>query len=42
MKKVTKFGLIGGSLLISAIALSGCTASFCSTLDKPHMMYAFD
>lgn len=42
MKKVTKFGLIGGSLLISAIALSGCTASFCSTLDKAHMMYAFD
>ncbi len=42
MKKGTKIGLGAGVLLLSTILLSGCTASFCSTLDKAHMMYAYD
>ena len=42
MNKKAKLGLIGGTLLLGAIALSGCTASFCSTKDKAHMLFAFD
>ncbi len=42
MKKGTKIGLGVGALLLSTIVLTGCTASFCSTLDKAHMMYAYD
>ena len=42
MNRKTKIGLIGGALLLGAIALSGCTQSFCSTLDKAHMLFAFD
>ncbi len=42
MNKKAKLGLIGGTLLLGAVALSGCTASFCSTKDKAHMLFAFD
>ena len=42
MKKRTKLGLFGGTLLLGMVALSSCTNSFCSTKDKAHMMYAFD
>lgn len=42
MKRKTKLGLGGALLAIGTAALTGCTASFCSTLDKAHMMYAFD
>lgn len=43
MKKSKKLG-IGGILtvLLGTTVLSGCTASFCSTNDKAHMMYMFD
>ena len=35
--------IIGGfSLLLGAVVLSGCTASFCSLTDKAHMLYAYD
>lgn len=42
MKKSTKFGLLGAMLLVGVTALSGCTASFCSTNDKAHILYMFD
>ncbi len=42
MKKGIKFGVAGGLLLLGAITLSSCTASFCSPKDKAHMLYAFD
>ena len=42
MKKLTKLGIGGLGLLMGAMVLTGCTASFCSTNDKAHMMYMFD
>ena len=42
MKKRTKLTLGGIALVAGAILLSSCTASFCSNLDKAHILYAFD
>ena len=42
MKKGTKLGLGIGGLLLGALLLSGCTNSFCSTVDKAHILYAID
>ena len=42
MKKGTKIGLSLGALLIGGLLLSGCTSTFCSTVDKAHILYAFD
>lgn len=42
MKRKTKLALGGFTLLLGAIVLSGCTASFCSVTDKAHILYAFD
>ena len=42
MKRKTKLVLGGITLLLGAVVLSGCTASFCSVTDKAHILYAFD
>ena len=42
MKKRTKLTLGGIAVVAGAILLSSCTASFCSNLDKAHILYAFD
>ena len=42
MKRKTKLVLGGITLLLGAVVLSGCTASFCSVKDKAHILYAFD
>ena len=42
MKIRTKLTIAGISVLAGALLLSGCTASFCSTNDKAHILYAFD
>ena len=42
MKKSTKLGLGIGALLLGTLLLSGCTNSFCSTVDKAHILYAID
>ena len=42
MKKGTKLGLGIGALVFGTLLLSGCTNSFCSTVDKAHILYAFD
>ena len=42
MKRKTKLILGGFSLVLGAVVLSSCTASFCSLTDKAHMLYAFD
>ena len=42
MKKSIKYSILGVGLLIGVTALSGCTASFCSTDDKAHMLYMYD
>ena len=42
MKKGTKIGLGIGTLLIGMVLLTGCTNSFCSTVDKAHILYAVD
>lgn len=42
MKKGTKLGLGIGALLFGTLLLSGCTNSFCSTVDKAHILYAID
>lgn len=42
MKRKTKLVLGGITLLLGAVVLSGCTASFCTVTDKAHMLYAFD
>ena len=42
MKKGTKIGLGAATLLLGAVVLSGCTNSFCSTVDKAHILYAID
>ena len=42
MKRKAKLIFGGFSLLLGAIVLSSCTASFCSVTDKAHMLYAYD
>ena len=42
MKKGTKIGLGITAILFGSLVLTGCTNSFCSTLDKAHIMYAID
>ena len=42
MKKGTKLGIGIGALLLGTLLLSGCTNSFCSTVDKAHILYAID
>ena len=42
MKRKAKLILGGFSLLLGAVVLSSCTASFCSITDKAHMLYAYD
>ena len=42
MKKNKKLFIGGLGLLLGAMVLTGCTASFCSTNDKAHMMYMYD
>lgn len=42
MKKSNKLILGGACLLLGATLLTSCTASFCSTKDKTHMLYVFD
>lgn len=42
MKKGSKFIIAGAAAFAGVVALSSCTASFCSTKDKAHMMFAFD
>ena len=42
MKKRTKLTFAGIVTIGAAVLLSGCTASFCSTADKAHIMYAYD
>ena len=42
MKKGAKLGLGLTALLLGGLVLSGCTNSFCSTVDKAHIMYAID
>ena len=42
MKKRTKLSIGGIALVAGTLLLSSCTASFCSPLDKAHILYAFD
>ena len=42
MKKRTKLSILGISVLAGALLLTGCTASFCSSDDKAHILYALD
>jgi len=42
MKRIAKIGIGGFVLTLGAILLSSCTASFCSTKDSGHIMYAYD
>lgn len=43
MKKETKTKLLGGlGLLLGAVLLSGCTANFCSNVDKANMAYPYE
>lgn len=42
MKKGTKIGLGLAGLLMGVVALSGCTNSFCTVVDKTHILYAID
>lgn len=42
MKKRTKFTLAGIVGVTGLLALSGCTKSFCSSVDNARMLYAFD
>ena len=42
MKRRTKLTMGAAALLLGTIALSGCTASFCSVNDQAHMLYVFD
>ena len=42
MKRKTRLIIGGFSLLLGAVVLSGCTASFCTVTDKAHMLYAYD
>ena len=42
MKRKTKIGLGIAIGALGALALSGCTASFCSTVDRAHIIAAYD
>ncbi len=42
MNKKGKIALGGGLLLLGALTLSGCTASFCSAKDKSNILYLLD
>ncbi|MCF0107528.1 MAG: hypothetical protein HUJ59_00745, partial [Bacilli bacterium] len=42
MKKSTKLGLGAMAFLLGAVALTGCTSSFCNNKDLSHMLYAYD
>ena len=42
MKRGTKIGLGLAGLLMGVVALSGCTNSFCTVVDKAHILYAID
>lgn len=42
MKKGTKIGLSLAAVAFGAVALSGCTKSFCSQVDLARMKYAFE
>ena len=42
MKRGTKIGLGLASLFLGAMVLTGCTNSFCSTVDKAHILYGID
>ena len=42
MKKGTNIGVGIVSLLLGVVALSGCTNSFCTVVDKAHILYAID
>ena len=42
MNKKLKIGLGGAALLLGAVLLTGCTASFCSVKDQAHLLYAYD
>ena len=42
MKKRTKLTVGAMTVLAGVLLLSSCTASFCSDLDKAHILYAFD
>ena len=42
MKKRTKLSILGIGVLAGALLLSGCTASFCSSDDRAHILYALD
>ena len=42
MKKRTKLTIGGLVVVAGTLLLSSCTASFCSNLDKAHILYAFD
>ena len=42
MKKRTKLTVGAMTVLAGVLLLSSCTASFCSNLDKAHILYAFD
>lgn len=42
MNRKTKLALGGSVLLLGAITLSGCTASFCTVTDKANILYLLD
>ena len=42
MKRKTKIGLGIVTLGLGVVALSSCTASFCSTVDRAHIIAAYD
>ena len=42
MKKRTKLTIGAMTVLAGVLLLSSCTASFCSDIDKAHILYAFD
>ena len=42
MEKRTKLTMGALAVVAGALLLSSCTASFCSNLDKAHILYAFD
>lgn len=42
MKKGTKLGIGLAALLLGGVVLTGCTNSFCSSVDRAHILYAID
>ena len=42
MKRSTKLSLGGLTLLLGAVVLTGCTASYCRPIDKANILYAMD